>query len=117
MLRSNCALMSAQQPSFQQCDHAMDARKQVLAHFLMALYLAFMDVSFQSQISPPAVGSDRASRRNCLSNKPVQAGLGHVWNAAKTNAPYAIAIFLGSDDDQELILCLPSDYAGFLSPQ
>jgi hypothetical protein len=40
----------------------MDARKQMLSLFLMALYLAVMNVSLQSQIGLPAIGSDRAPR-------------------------------------------------------
>ena len=46
----NRALMSAEQPSLQQRDHAMDARKQVFSFLLMALYLAVMHISIQAQI-------------------------------------------------------------------
>jgi len=46
---SNRALVGAKQPSFQQRDHTMDARKQMLSFFLMSLYLAVMNVSLQPQ--------------------------------------------------------------------
>src|ERR1039458_2841386 len=83
--------------------------------FLMALYLAVMNVSLQSQIGFPAIGSDRASRRNRLSNEPVQARAGRVWNHAQTNASDALSILCGGDDNQSLFL-RPSAYcAGFLS--
>jgi len=45
---SDRALVSAQQPSLQQRDHAMCARKQVFLLRLMALHLAIMDVAIQS---------------------------------------------------------------------
>jgi hypothetical protein len=78
MLRSNRTLVGAKQPSLQQRDHTMDARKQMLSLFLMALYLAVMNVSFQPQIASATVGPDRASRRNRLSNEAVQARAGRV---------------------------------------
>src|ERR1039457_1237192 len=87
----------------------------MLSLFLMALYLAVMNVSLQSQIGFPAIGSDRASRRNRLSNEPVQARAGRVWNHAQTNASDALSILFGGDDNQSLFL-RPSAYcAGFLS--
>jgi len=78
MLQSNRALVGAEQPSFQQRDHTMDARKQMLSLLLTAQYLAVMNVSLQPQIASPAVSSDRASRRNRLSNELVQARAGRV---------------------------------------
>ena len=78
MLLPNRALVRAQQPSLQQRDHTMYPRKEMLSLFLMALYLAVMNISFQPKIASPAVGSDRASRRNRLSNELVQARAGRV---------------------------------------
>src|ERR1039457_49280 len=73
------------------------------ALFLTALYLAIMNVSFQSQIGFPAVGSDRASRRNRLSNEPVQPRAGRVRYRTQADAPDALS------------LCPSADCAGFFS--
>src|ERR1039458_6736538 len=81
----------------------------------MTLHLAFMSISFQSQIGFPAVGSECASRRNSLSNESVQAGAGRIRNRAQTNAPDALSILLGADDNQGLEFCLSANCAGFLS--
>jgi hypothetical protein len=67
----------------------MHTRKQVFSILLMALYLAVMDISVQSQIAAPAIASDRASRLDSLSNKPVQAGAGCVRDGVQTDAPNA----------------------------
>src|ERR1035438_4407222 len=85
------------------------------ALFLTALYLAIMNVSFQSQIVFPAVGSDRASRRNRLSNEPVQPRAGRVRYRTQADAPDALSILLGGDDNQSLFLCPSADCAGFFS--
>src|ERR1035441_7559752 len=85
------------------------------ALFLTALYLAIMNVSFQSQIGFPAVGSDRASRRNRLSNEPVQPRAGRVRYRTQADAPDALSILLGGDDNQNLFLCPSADCAGFFS--
>jgi len=111
----NRALVGAEQPSFQQRDHAMDARKQMLSLFLLALYMAIMNVSFQPQIGSPAVGPDRASRRNCRSNKPMQALAGRVRYRTQTNASDALSILFGGDDNQSLFFRSSSDCSGFLS--
>src|ERR1022692_503664 len=87
----------------------------MLSLFLMALYLAVMNVSLQSQIGFPAIGSDRASRCNRLSNEPVQAGAGRVWNHAQTNASDALSILFGGNGNQSLFLRPSADCAGFLS--
>src|ERR1035437_5261675 len=110
----NRAPISAEQPSLQQRDHAMDARKQVFSLLPMALYLAVMHISVQAQICKQTVCSDRAARRNGLSNEPVQAGLGHVRDRAKTNASDAFSILLSGDDNQGLELRLSADCASFL---
>ena len=55
MLLSNRALVRAQQPSLQQRDHPMDARKQMLSLFLMALYLAVMNAPCPP--NRPGIGS------------------------------------------------------------
>src|ERR1039458_5754313 len=75
----------------------------MLSVFLMALHLAVMNVSFQPQIASPAVGPDRASRRNRLSNKTVQARAGRIRYRTQTNASDALS------------LRPPADCAGFLS--
>src|SRR5271169_1102433 len=93
----------------------MYARKQVLSHFLMALHLAVMDISVQSQIGSPAVGSDRASRRNRLSNEPVQARTGRVGDGSQANAPDASSILLSGDDNQSFFLRPSADCAGVLA--
>jgi hypothetical protein len=107
--------MSSQQPSLQQRDHTVDARKQMLSFFLTALYLAVMNVSIQAKIASPAIGSDCAPRRNRLLNEPVQAQTGRVWNHAKANTSDALSIFFGGDDNQSLFLRPSADYAGFFS--
>jgi len=73
----------------------MRARKQVFLLRLMALHLAIMDVTIQSSIGRPAIGSDRAARRNGLSNEPVQAGFGDIRDRAQTDAADAISILFG----------------------
>ena len=102
MILSNRALMGAEEPSFQQRDHAMGSRKQVFSILLMPLYLAVVDISVQSQIGGQTVGSDCASWRNGLSDEPVQAGLGHIWDRTQTDTANAFSIFLGGDDNQGL---------------
>src|ERR1035437_2273578 len=87
----------------------------MLSVFLMALQLAVMNVSFQPQIASPAVGPDRASRRNRLSNKTVQARAGRIRYRTQTNASDALSILFGGDDNQCLFLRPPADCAGFLS--
>src|SRR5579859_1112748 len=74
----------------------------MLSLFLMALYLAIMNVSFQPQIASPPVGSDRACRRNRLSNEPVQARAGRVRYRTQANAPDALCIRFGGNDNQNL---------------
>jgi hypothetical protein len=106
--------MSAQQPSLQQRDHTMDTRKQVFSFILRALHLAVMSIFFQSQIGWPSVSSDRASWRNSLSN-PCRLVLDRVWDRAQTNAPDALSILLGGNDNQGLEFCLPADCACLLS--
>jgi hypothetical protein len=101
--------MGAEHPSLQQRDHAMNAGKQVLSFRWMALNLAIVDISVHPQIGGQTVGSDRASGHDSLGDESVQAGLGHVWNAAKTNASDAFSIFLGGDDNQGLEFCPPTD--------
>jgi transposase len=78
----------------------------MLSLFLMALYLAVMNVSFQLRIASPTVGSNRASRGNCLSNEPVQVGAGCIWYRSQANAPDALCILLGGDDTLGHLLAL-----------
>jgi len=76
MVLSNRSLMGAEQPSLQQGNHAMNSRKQVFSLFLMALYLAIMDISSHPPKGGQTVGQQRASRRNSLSDEPVKPALG-----------------------------------------
>src|SRR5580658_1472906 len=87
----------------------------MLSVFLMALYLAVMNISFQPQITSPAIGPDRASRRNRLSNKTVQARAGRVRYGSQTNSSDALSILFGSDDNQCLFLRPSADCACLLS--
>jgi len=74
----NRALMGAEQPSFEQRDRAMDARKQVFSGILMALNLAIMNVSLHSEVGGKAVGSNRAPRHNGLSDESMESGSGQI---------------------------------------
>src|ERR1022692_2886943 len=71
---------------------------------------AFSDTSFFATVGP-----DRASRRNRLSNKTVQARAGRIRYRTQTNASDALSILFGGDDNQCLFLRPPADCAGFLS--
>jgi len=115
MLGAHSALVRSQQPSFQQRNHAMRARKQVFLLRLMALHLAIMEVASQPSIGGPAIGSDRASRRDSLPNKPVQAGFGDIRDRPQADAADAISILFGGDDDAGFQLCLPPRCAGLFS--
>lgn len=99
--------MDAQKPPFEQRDHAVSAWEQVLLFRLMQLYLAVMDVAIQSQIGVPAIGSNRAARRNRLPNKAVQTGFGDIRDGAQTDAADAVAVFLGGNEDARLQRCFP----------
>jgi len=87
----------------------------MLSLFLMALHLAVMNVSFQPQIASPTVGPDCASRRNRLSNEPVQARAGCVRYRTQTDATDAHSNLFGGDDNQSPFLRPSTDCAGFLS--
>src|SRR5271157_12924 len=82
---------------------------------LMALYLAVMDISVQSHVGGQAIGSDRASRSDGLSDEPVQSGLGQVRDRTQADAANAFSIFLGGDDNHSLDLRPPANCASLLS--
>jgi len=73
----------------------MRAPKQVFLLRLMALHLAIMDVASQPSIGGPAIGSYRASRRDSLPNKPVQAGFGDIRDRPQADTADAISILFG----------------------
>ena len=66
MAVSDRSLVCTEQPSLQQRDYKMNARKHMLILLLVALYLAVMRVSDQAQIGGQAIRSHRASRFNGL---------------------------------------------------
>src|ERR1022692_718014 len=106
--------MGAEQPSFQQRDHAMDARKQVLSRLLTALYLAVVNIFVHSKVCRKASCPHCASRHNGLSNESVQRCFGHIRYRAQTNTANTLSIFLRSDDEQGLEFRPPADCARFL---
>jgi hypothetical protein len=78
---SNGTGADAEQPSLEQRDHAMNSRQHVLGVPLMALDLAVIDIPVQPHVGGPAVGPDRACRRNGLSDEPMEGRLGQVRDA------------------------------------
>lgn len=74
-----------------------------------------MDISVQSEIGGQTVGSHRASRRNGLSDEPVQRGPGHVRDRTKTDAADALSILLSCSDHHGLEFRPPADGTRFLS--
>lgn len=111
----NRALMGAEHPSFQQRDRAMDARKQVFSGLLMPLNLAIVNVSLHSEVGGKAVGSNRASRHNGLSDESMESGPGRIRDTAQANAANALSIFFGGDGDQGLEFGPPAVCARFLA--
>jgi len=80
----------------------MDARKQVFSGLLMPLNLAIVNVSLHSEVGGKAVGSNRASRHNGLSDESMEGGPGRIRDTAQANAANAFSIFFGGDGDQGL---------------
>src|SRR5260221_2230476 len=116
MLVPNRSLMSAEQPSLEQRDDAMNSGQHVLRLPFMALDVAVVDIPVQPHVGGPAVGPDRACRRNGLGDEPMEGRLGQVRDAAETDAPNTFSVRLGGDDNQGLVFRPPADYARFLSP-
>ena len=107
MFESDRSLVGAEQPSFQQRDHAVDARKQMFSLLLATLDLAVVEVSVQSHTDRQSVGANGAARRDGLGYEPVEGGLGQMAVALAPSSPDGRKCI--SKEQRELIFCMVAE--------
>ena len=73
MVRSDSALVRAEQPSLQQRHDAVDAGQEIFTRGLTALHDGGMAVAGQASVRQQAIGDHRAGRRDGPADKAVQA--------------------------------------------
>src|SRR3989304_5481148 len=87
----------------------------MLAFRLMTLHMAVVNVSFHTTIGIHSIGYNRTAGFDGMLYKPMQACLGHIMNATKSDTPDAFTVLFGCHNNQGLFLRQSANDAFFIA--
>ena len=115
MLRIDSPLMGTQQPALQQRYHSVCSWEQVYAYSLPALYLANVDIAFQTKIGRKPICSQGTTWCNRPCDESMQTDLGQIAQTSKADTTDPATIFFSRHNNQGLAIRLTANYPLFLA--
>src|ERR1035438_4070225 len=106
MLVTDPSLVSSEQPTFEEGDHAVNPRHQFRWSLLLPLQegdLVLVTFALQRIVAQPAIGMNEATRFHCVPHKRHQACGRSIHNLAHANPADAWPVFLSSNNHQRFL--------------
>jgi len=120
MVEARRALMSPEQPAFEQGDHQVDARQQLGGSCLSAPAqddgLVVVAGHAEVRVAEVAIGVDQAAALDHRFDEALHAARGTVAEAFHANSSHAPATFLNRDHNLRLGRCLTTKDTGLNAP-